>query len=104
MAADSIPEPVSPFFPSVEELRRGLLLGTLVNAIYLMPDDYSYDSWVWRGHVLEISDTGDTVGCISFADGLVVGAFYLYESERNPFGGPDPAAYHAPVREAARLV
>ena len=93
--ADPLVVPESPIFPTVEELRLGILLETLVQAIYLLPQDYSYDSWVWHRHVLEISDTGDTVGCISFADGLIFGAFYRFDSERSPFARADPASYRA---------
>ncbi len=55
-------EPASPAFPTVAQLRQGVLLGTIVHAIATLPADYFHDEYTWHGHALRSEGETLTAG------------------------------------------
>src|SRR6476620_11794856 len=82
-------------FPSVERLRQGIQLGTIVRAIYTLPMSIFHDEYIWHGQVLRLTDYNETRGCIAFDVEGIVGAFFDCESERNPIGEDSIPSYDA---------
>lgn len=95
MLGGAIQAAASLAFPSVEQLRRGVILGTIIRAIYTLPKSIFRDEYTWRGQVLMLTDYNETRGCLAFDLEGVVGAFFDCESERSPFGEDIVLSYDA---------
>jgi hypothetical protein len=87
---------VSRSFPRKDWLRRGALLGCIVNATMTAEsEDYAPSAQWERGNYFRDGRDG-RYGAVTFRDSSLVGAFYDAKSDRTPFrceGGYDPAPF-----------
>lgn len=79
-------QPDAQSFPTVERLRRGVLLRTLINIVCTTPGHAPSDAFKWDGPILLLYDYSNTQGCVAFTPAYVVAAFFYTKSERSPFG------------------
>ncbi len=82
-------------FPTVERLRRGVLLRTLLEVVSAMPGHAPSDAFEWDGSILRLNDYGGTHGCVSFTPDRVVAGFFDINSERSPFDQDTFPPYNA---------
>src|SRR4051794_32241836 len=73
-------------FPTVRQLRRGIIFGTLLRVVMTPPGEAPSDTYHWEGQSLRLVDYSELRGCIAFTPDQIVGAFFNAESERSPFG------------------
>jgi hypothetical protein len=88
-------ETIPPEFPTIAQLRHGIILGSLLRVVSTPPGESPSDTYTWNGEVLEFMNYGGMRGCIAFTQDHIVGAFFWNESDRNFIGDPPPPGYDA---------
>jgi hypothetical protein len=84
-------------FPTVEQLRRGILLGCIADALWLAANQGIFAGHQWDGDTYVDDNEQGELWAATFTPDGAVAVFYSSESERNPFpeGSPpyDQARY-----------
>jgi hypothetical protein len=93
-------------FPTVKQLRQGILLGYIAYALFLAADEGCSEGHYWDGDTyIDDNQQGET-WAVAFTPQGAVAVFYSTESERNPFppGSPpyDQAIYFRGMPDALR--
>jgi hypothetical protein len=71
-------------FPTVEQLRRGILLGCIVHSFWLAAEDPVTEQY-WEGDTYMDDQLEGERWAVSFPQGGAVAVFYSNESSRNPY-------------------
>jgi hypothetical protein len=81
--------------PKQYDLLRGILLGTIVEAIFVIQNPGAGGQW-WEGTRYHVDNEQGAWGEIAFADDGLVGVFFDPDSPRNPRkpGGQRDTAWH----------
>ncbi len=93
-------------FPTVKQLRDGILLGCIADALWLAANQGSFDGKQWEGDTYLDDNQQGEQWAVAFTPAGTVAVFYSSESERNPFpeGSPpyDQANYFRGMPDSLR--
>jgi hypothetical protein len=79
-------------FPTVKQLREGLLLGSIADALWLAANQGSFAGCEWDGDTFVENNEQGELWAVAFTPAGAVAVFYSSESDRNPFP-PDGPPY-----------
>jgi hypothetical protein len=77
-------------FPTVRQLRHGILLGCIADALYSVAHNVSYAGRSWDGDTYQDDNEQGELWAAAFTPAGAVAVFYSSESERNPFPRGSP--------------
>ena len=70
--------------PSLEQLRKGSLLRTLIHAIWIVKDPSLAYEYGWVGSTYLVQNSMGGYGAVTFKASQTIGAFFDVHSSRNP--------------------
>ncbi len=76
-------------FPTVERLRRGIVLGCIAHSFWLAVNERVFEQF-WEGDTYMDDQMQGERWAVSFPDGGAVAVFYSSESSRNPYPEDSP--------------
>ncbi|MCB0325885.1 MAG: hypothetical protein KDD69_20040 [Bdellovibrionales bacterium] len=77
-------------FPTVQQLRRGIILGCIARSFWLAKEDPVFELF-WEGDTYLDDEMGGERWAVAFSDVGAVAVFYSSESSRNPYPEGRPA-------------